>query len=86
MDRLYFGYAHLLAESFRCSEIPIEVYPEASKLKKQFTYAHLKGYEFVVVIGENEFNTKTLTLKNMTSGVQIDSISFLKALALIQEE
>lgn len=86
MDRLYFGYAHLLAESFRCSEIPIEVYPEASKLKKQFTYAHLKGYEFVVVIGENEFNTKTLTLKNMTSGVQIDSISFLKALALIQKE
>ncbi|MCX2716602.1 histidine--tRNA ligase [Helicobacter sp. MIT 21-1697] len=86
MDSAYFGYAHLLAESFRCSEIPIEVYPEISKLKKQFTYAHLKGYEFVIVIGESEFGTKTLTLKNMTSGMQIDGISFLKALTLIQEE
>ncbi|RDU59994.1 histidine--tRNA ligase [Helicobacter marmotae] len=86
MDKTYFGYAHTLAESFRRSKVPIEVYPEISKLKKQFSYAHTKGHEFVIVIGENEFSTKTLTLKNMTSGMQIDNISFLKALTLIQEE
>lgn len=86
MDKTYFGYAHLLAESFRHSKVPIEVYPEVSKLKKQFSYAHTKGHEFVIVIGESEFNSKTLTLKNMTSGVQIANISFLKAIELVREE
>ncbi len=86
MDSTYFGYAHFLAESFRRSKVPIEVYPEVSKLKKQFGYANAKGHEFVIVIGESEFNSKTLTLKNMTSGMQMDKLSFLKALTLIQED
>ena len=86
MDMAYFGYAHTLAESFRRSKVSIEVYPEVSKLKKQFGYANTKGHEFVMVIGESEFNSKTLTLKNMTSGMQMDNISFLKALTLVQED
>ncbi|WP_334095395.1 histidine--tRNA ligase [Helicobacter typhlonius] len=86
MDRSYFGYAHLLAETFRRSKVPIEVYPEINKLKKQFGYANTKGYEFVIVIGESEFSSKTLTLKNMASSMQMNNISFLKALTLIQEE
>lgn len=86
MDEKYFAYAHSLAESFRRSKVSIEVYPEVSKLKKQFGYANLRGHEFVIVIGESEFSAKTLTLKNMTSGMQLDRISFLKALTLIQEE
>ena len=86
MDMAYFGYAHTLAESFRRSKVSIEVYPEVSKLKKQFGYANTKGHEFVMVIGESEFNSKTLTLKNMTSGMQMDNISFLKALTFVQED
>ena len=86
MDRSYFGCAHLLAETFRRSKVPIEVYPEINKLKKQFGYANTKGYEFVIVIGESEFSSKTLTLKNMASSMQMNNISFLKALTLIQEE
>lgn len=86
MDKTYMHYAHYLAESFRRSKIPIEVYPEITKLKKSFGYANAKGHEFVIVIGETEYLSKTLTIKNMTSGMQIDSVSFLKALALMQEE
>lgn len=85
MDKAYFGYAHAIAESFRLSKIPIEVYPEISKLKKQLSYASTKGYEFVIVIGEDEFSSKTLTLKNMTSGIQMNNISFLKATTLIKD-
>lgn len=40
----------------------------------------------MIVIGETEYLSKTLTIKNMTSGMQIDSVSFLKALTLMQEE
>nr|QGT50452.1 histidine--tRNA ligase [uncultured Helicobacter sp.] len=86
MDKAYMHYAHYLAESFRRSKIPIEVYPEVTKLKKSFGYANAKGHEFVIVIGETEYLSKTLTIKNMTSGMQIDSVSFLKALTLMQEE
>lgn len=85
MDEAYFGYAHALAESFRSSNVNTEVYPEASKLKKQFAYAHSKGHEFVIVIGEDEFSTKTITIKNMTSGMQLDRLSFLKTLEIIKE-
>lgn len=85
MDNAYLSYAHAMAESFRRSKIAVEVYPDISKLKKQFSYANLKGHEFVIVIGENEYKSKTLTIKNMTSGMQIEEISFLKALELMQE-
>lgn len=86
MDKSYFGYAHILAESFRRSKVAIEVFPEIMKLKKQFSYANAKGHEFVIVIGESEYNAKMLSLKNMTSGMQMDNISFLKALSLIRDD
>ena len=46
----------------------------------------LRDTSLFIVIGESEFNSKTLTLKNMTSGMQMDKLSFLKALTLIQED
>ncbi|PAF48203.1 histidine--tRNA ligase [Helicobacter sp. 12S02634-8] len=85
MREMYFGFAYKLAESFRRSKVATEVYPEVNKLKKQFSYADCKGHEFVVVIGEDEFKTQTITLKNMTSGMQLDGLSFLKALEIIKE-
>ncbi|PAF41330.1 histidine--tRNA ligase [Helicobacter sp. 11S03491-1] len=85
MQEAYFAFAHKLAESFRRSTVATEVYPEVNKLKKQFSYAHAKGHEFVVVIGENEYISQTITLKNMTSGMQLDGLSFLKALEIVRE-
>ncbi|PAF48773.1 histidine--tRNA ligase [Helicobacter sp. 12S02232-10] len=85
MSESYFGFAHKLAESFRHSQVATEVYPEINKLKKQFSYADSRGHEFVVVIGDEEYATKTITLKNMTSGMQLDRLSFLKALEIIKE-
>lgn len=85
MNESFFGFAHQLAEAFRHSVVATEVYPEATKLKKQFSYANSKGHEFVVIIGEDELNTKTITLKNMTSGMQLEKLSFLKALEIVKE-
>ncbi|PAF44126.1 histidine--tRNA ligase [Helicobacter sp. 11S02629-2] len=81
----YLGFAHKLARAFRLSEIPVEVYPAASKIQKSLSYANHKGHEFAAIIGENEFNAKSLTLKNMTSGHQIENISFLTALSIVKE-
>lgn len=85
VDNAYLAYTHALAESFRRSGIAIEVYPDIARLKKPFSYANALGHEFVLVVGESEFATKTITLKNMTSGMQMEEISFLKALELLKQ-
>ena len=85
MSEEYMAYAHTLAESFRRSDIAIEIYPDIVKLKKPFSYANTLGHEFVLVIGESEFKAKSITLKNMTSGMQLEDISFLKTLEILKQ-
>ena len=85
MSEEYLAYVHTLAESFRRSGIAIEVYPDIVKLKKPFGYANTLGHEFVLVVGESEFGAKSVTLKNMTSGMQMEDISFLKALEILKQ-
>lgn len=80
----FLPFAYKLAESFRRSLINTEVFPEVTKLKKQLSYADQKGHEFTIIIGEREFQSKTITLKNMTTGMQLECLSFLKALEIIK--
>ena len=47
-----------------------EIFPDASKMKKQMSYANAKGIPFVALVGENEMNEGKVTLKNMESGEQ----------------
>lgn len=85
MSEAHFSYAYQIAEAFRRSKIATEVYPEINKLKKQFAYANAKGHEFVVVIGDDELKERGITLKNMTSGMQMKGLSLLKAIQLLKE-
>ena len=54
----------------RAAGISAELYPEASKIKKQFDYANKKQIPFVVVIGSDEMQSGELTFKDMNSGTQ----------------
>ncbi len=56
--------------NLRTKGIAAEIYPDAAKLKKQLQYAHTKQIPFVALVGEEEMQTNTLTLKNMLSGEQ----------------
>ncbi|WP_104695711.1 histidine--tRNA ligase [Helicobacter salomonis] len=85
MHPSHFAYASQVAQKFRQSDVNAELYPEIEKLKKPFSYANQKGHEFVVVLGEEEVRNKSLTLKNMTTGVQVNHLSFLGALAMVSE-
>lgn len=80
----YFAFAHKIAEALRHSNVKAEVYPDAVKIKKSLAYANAKGHEFSIIIGDEEFHTKTLSVKNMTSGIQIEKVSFLHALQIIR--
>ncbi len=64
------AYSLPLLKKLRDAGINAEIYPEASKIKKQFDYAHKKSIPFVLVIGSDEIQSQLLTLKNMQSGEQ----------------
>ena len=84
MEKRFFPYAHKIAQLLRSSGIYTEVYPQAAKLKKQLSYADNKGHEYCLIIGESEFETHTMTLKNMTTGIQFESLSLLKTLEIVE--
>ncbi len=59
-----------LLSSLREAGIPAEIYPDASKLRKQFEYADKKQIPFVVIMGADEIAEGKVTLKNMKTSEQ----------------
>ena len=57
--------AKLRAQGIRC-----EIYPDASKMKKQMQYANQKSIPFVAMAGETEMTEGKVMLKNMATGEQ----------------
>lgn len=54
----------------RTAGIAAEIYPDAVKLGKQFTYADKKNIPWVVVVGESEIASGQWKLKNLASGIE----------------
>ncbi|MDE6000221.1 MAG: histidine--tRNA ligase [Bacteroidaceae bacterium] len=54
----------------RAKGISAEIYPDATKMKKQMSYANAKQIPFVAIVGENEMTEGKITLKDMTTGEQ----------------
>lgn len=63
-------YCLPILKTLRANGINAEIYPDASKMKKQMTYADKKGIPYVALVGENEMKTGIISLKNMASGEQ----------------
>ncbi|HEX8328418.1 MAG TPA: histidine--tRNA ligase [Hymenobacter sp.] len=59
----------LLAE-LRAAGIPSELYPDASKLQKQFKYADAKGIPLVIIMGPEEAAAGVVKIKIMQTGVE----------------
>ncbi|MDO6436487.1 histidine--tRNA ligase [Cyclobacterium sp. 1_MG-2023] len=56
--------------TLRKAGIAAEIYPDLVKIKKQFNYAGKKGIPYVGVLGSDELENNTISLKNMISGEQ----------------
>lgn len=67
-------YGYKKAQELRDLGLNIEVYPDLTKAKKSFHYAHQKQYKYVVITGEDEESDNTCTLKNMQSGEQTHNL------------
>jgi histidyl-tRNA synthetase len=59
-----------LATKFREAGLNVVVYPEATKLGKQFKYADRIGARVTLVLGPDEVGKSQVTVKNLLSGEQ----------------
>ena len=70
MDEKNKNYAFNIATMLRNGGIKTEIVTDDIKFKNKMNYANKIGINNVVIIGENEENTKTVSLKLMDSGEQ----------------
>ena len=59
-----------VVKQLREAGVPCEIYPESSKLKKQFDYADRKKIPFISIVGETEAAEGLVNIKNLSSGEQ----------------
>ncbi|MDE6248309.1 MAG: histidine--tRNA ligase, partial [Paramuribaculum sp.] len=69
-----------IMKQMREAGISCEIYPEASKMKKQMGRADALNIPYVAIIGETELADSTVTLKDMATGTQ-QSLSIPEAIA-----
>ena len=59
-----------MVKTLRDHQIRSEFYPDAAKMKKQFSYANAKTIPLLIVIGPDELASNSFVLKDMDSGSQ----------------
>ena len=64
------AYSLPIIAMLRRKGVRCEIYPDASKMKKQMQYANQKAIPFVAMTGETEMAEGKVMLKNMTTGEQ----------------
>ena len=65
-----FEYVAKIANKFRNEGRNVQIYFEDKKVKAQFKYADKLQIPYTIVIGEDEINSNTYTIKNMKTGEQ----------------
>ena len=70
MGRKELEYILPLARSLREAGIATEIYPDQTKLKKQFDYADRKCIPFISINGESEMEQGLMQIKKLSSGEQ----------------
>jgi len=63
-------YVIPVARELRNRGVAVEIYPEPSKLKKQFDYAARKAIPFISICGSEEIAAGSVNIKNLSSGEQ----------------
>ena len=64
--------------------IKVELYPDKSKIDKQFKHADRRGIPFAVIVGESEIEREEFGFKNLATGEQ-QKVDFDTLFALLSE-
>lgn len=63
-------YSLPVVAALRAAGVNCEIYPDNTKLKKQFDYAAKKGIPYFVIVGEQEMAKGVVNIKNQITGEQ----------------
>ena len=66
----YIKKLYPVIDSLRKNGKKISIYPEKTKLNKQFSYGDKYKATYAILMGENEFNKNEIIIKNMKDGTQ----------------
>ncbi len=69
-DKETHSYAFRAAMRLRSQNIAVDIYPDPVKFKKQMKYANARGFQYVVIVGEEEMKEDVFTVKNLNDGSQ----------------
>jgi histidyl-tRNA synthetase len=58
-------------QKLRASGIKVELYPDNAKVAKQFQHADKRGIPFAVIVGAQEIESNSFSLKNLVTGEQV---------------
>lgn len=70
MDRSTLEYLMPITAALRDRGIPVELFPDTCKLKKQFDYAQRKNIPFISINGSSEMEAGQVNIKSLESGQQ----------------
>jgi histidyl-tRNA synthetase len=76
-------YAMKAIVKLRQNGIKVELYPDKSKIDKQFKHADKRGIPFAVIVGESEMEREEFGLKNLATGEQ-QKVDFKTLVTLLQ--
>ncbi|MDR2585794.1 MAG: histidine--tRNA ligase [Prevotellaceae bacterium] len=57
-------------QALRQAGVSVALYPDRTKMKKQFDYADKRGISYVAIVGEEEIKQEIISLKDMNNGTQ----------------
>lgn len=72
-----FEYSLEIAQKLRKSDVKVMLYPDIDKLSKQIKYADRKGIKYCIIAGPDEYDNKTLIIKDLSKGLE-EKVSFDK--------
>ena len=72
-----------VATKLRENGINTQIYTDKAKVKNQFKYASRLNIPYVVIIGEDEVQNNTVSVKNMESGEQV-TVSIEEAIRILK--
>jgi histidyl-tRNA synthetase len=76
-------YSMKAIAKLRANNIKVELYPDNTKIGKQFQHADKRGIPFAVLVGDEEMSNSEFTLKNLATGEQqkVDFVTLVTLLA-----
>ncbi len=85
IEQVQYEYALEIAALLRQANIATVLYTEPNQMKKKLRYADRMGFEYVVVIGEEEASSDSVSLKNMKTGKN-DRVQKLELVKTISDQ